>query len=83
MTGMDANVLAQAMEDTFDGDEVVREWADAVRTLGAQIVVERYGRVIAVEVGEKVDECCQFRVALTVDGKERYVCFVTDKSDNV
>jgi hypothetical protein len=35
-----------------------------------------------LEVGGEIDGCGQFRVALSVDGKERFAGYFTDKSED-
>jgi hypothetical protein len=42
--------------------------------------VNAFGRTVTLKVGDTIDACGQFRVALLVDGKELYAAHVTDKS---
>lgn len=47
------------------------------------VVVEIFGREVKLAVAEGLDRYGQFRVALSVDDKERYACNFTDKSGEV
>lgn len=42
-------------------------------------ISETFGRKIEVEIGEELDKCDQFPIAVWVDGKERFRAFFTDK----
>lgn len=52
-----------------------------VREIELGRVVRAFGREIEVVVGDEVDGYGQFRVALMVDGKERFAAHFTDKSE--
>lgn len=47
-----------------------------------RVPVEIHGREVVLEVAERLDAFGQFRVALLVDGKERYAASFTDKSED-
>lgn len=42
--------------------------------------VEAYGREIVLTIGER-DDCYQFRLAVAVDGTERFAAHFTDKEE--
>jgi hypothetical protein len=46
------------------------------------VTLDAFGRGITLEIGGEIDGCGQFRVALSVDGKERFAAYFTDKSED-
>jgi hypothetical protein len=68
------------------GDTARKLHADALTwppDEGGRRTVNANGRVITLEVDDEIDECDQFRVALSVDGKERWEAWFTNKSDRL
>lgn len=45
--------------------------------------INAYGRDVVLTVEDEPDEFGQFRVALSVDGKERFAAYFTNKTEDV